>query len=374
MRKIYVVCFTGNSGLTDYSVSLCRELDDKAEVTFISAASYDSARYRVDFPAVRLFRRTRQYPIDILRFIAYVLRGRPDVVLWQSWLKYPLLEGWIVRLFKRFGIRTALSIHDLLPHTHGRFSAPVHAWFYRSFDVLIAHSQRASEGLARMGVPTVPLVVPHGVYDIFKLDALTRDDVLPSFPEIDKDDFVVLFFGHIETRKGILEFLEASRILSAKKNIKFIVAGRNDLGRKNPAARKFETYRVQENVILHDYSIPFDQVQRYFVLAHAVALPYLEGTTSGVMKLAMAFERPVITTDVGDFSETLNDWSGIALGPGKIAEGLAEAVERLHDDYGAYLSRIEHLKNKYSWQTIGGQYFEHLSATSDSLDTRLHTA
>jgi glycosyltransferase involved in cell wall biosynthesis len=374
MRNIYVVCFTGNSGLTDYSVSLCRELNGSIDATLVTARSYDPDKYRVDFPSLRLFRRTRYYPVDILRFAFHVLRHRPDVVLWQSWLKSPLLEGWIVKLFKRSGIRTALSIHDLLPHYPGPFSRLMHAWFYRTFDALIVHSRRAAEGLVRLGVHTRPLIVPHGVYDIFKLDQLTKDDVLPLFPEVDKDDFVVLFFGNIETRKGILEFLEASDILAAKRNIKFVVAGRNDLGTRNVAAKTFNSYRGRDNVVLHDSSIPFDKVQHYFYLADVVALPYLEGTTSGVMKLAMAFGKPVIASDVGDFSETLKDWSGIVLGPGAVAEEFASGLERVHRDYDRYMSRIESVKSKYSWSEIGNQYLEYLLPEREKVQTRLHTA
>ena len=93
--KIAVVSFTGDSGLTDYSVSLCRELDHLSDVSFITAESYGAERYRVNFPAVKIFRRTRHYPIDIFRFVFYVLKDKPDVVLFESWIKYPLIESLI---------------------------------------------------------------------------------------------------------------------------------------------------------------------------------------------------------------------------------------------------------------------------------------
>jgi len=360
--RIFVVCFTGNSGVTDYSVSLCRELVHKGEVTFITADSYDAGKYGAGFPAVKLFRRTRHYPFDILRFVRYVLRHRPDVVLFQSWVKYPLLEGWIVKLFKLAGIRTALTVHDLLPHYPRFWSAPLLAWYYRRFNRLIVHSQRAADGLLGMKVPAKPLVVPHGVYDIFRRGALTRADVLPLFPEIAQDDFVVLFFGHIETRKGILEFLAASELLSGSRKIKFLVAGRNDLGEITPSARKFETYRRCSNVVMHDRSIPFDLVQHYFIVADVVALPYLEGTSSGVMKLAMAFDKPVIATDVGDLAETLKDWPGVLIGTANPGKELAKAVECLRERYDSYLSSVASNKEKYSWSSIGEKYFRLLDA------------
>jgi len=354
--KIYVVCFTGNSGLTDYSVSLCRELAKKGNVVFITSDSYDTVKYRISIPTIKIFRRTRQYPIDVIYFVWYVLRHKPDVVLFQSWLKYPLLEGWIVKLFNLCGIRTALTIHDLLPHYPKQWSKLLHAWYYRCFTELIVHSQRSANGLNEMAVYSKPLVVPHGVYDIFRMNELTRIDVMPLFPEIQEDDFVVLYFGHIEIRKGILEFLAASDLLSAKK-IKFLIAGRNDLGSSTSLARKFDAYRKHNNVVIHDHSIAFEDVQRYFIVADVVALPYLEGTTSGVIKLAMAFDKPVIAANVGDLAETLQDWSGILLEKDNLSENLAVAINQLIDSYDSYLSSIARNKSKYSWSVIGEKYF-----------------
>jgi hypothetical protein len=170
-RRIHVVSFRGTSGLADYAVSLCRELSKLADTTLVTADSYDPARYHVDFPYAHLFRRTRQYPVDLLRYI--VLRTRPDMVLWQSWLKFPMLaEGLVIMLFRLFGIRTALTVHDLLPHEPKPWSKAVCAWFYRRFDKLIAHSERTVQGLAAMHVQTTPLLVPHGIYDIFRLGEL----------------------------------------------------------------------------------------------------------------------------------------------------------------------------------------------------------
>lgn len=356
--KIAVVSFTGNSGLTDYSVSLCRELDNQCDVTLVTADSYDEEKYRANFPAVKVFRKTRHYPIDIFRFVAYILKSRPDVVLFESWIKYPMVEWLLVLLFRIFGIRMALTIHDLLPHYPKPWSRLVLSCYYRCFDRLVVHSQRSVDGLLAMGVKTKPLLIPHGVYDIFNFDQLTREEVLPKFPAVKKEDFVVLFFGHIETRKGILEYLAASKLLSGDQTIKFLVAGGNSLS--GTASQTFETYRTAGNVILHDEMIPMDQVQHYFTLANAVVVPYLEGTTSGVVKLAMAFGKPIIATDVGDFSETLNDWAGLLIGLDDIARNLSEAIINIRDEYAKLMSDLNQTKDKYQWDRIASLHIHYL--------------
>jgi glycosyltransferase involved in cell wall biosynthesis len=361
-RRIHVVSFTGNSGLTDYAVSLCRELSKLADVTFVTADSYEPQRYQVNFPFKKLFRRTRQYPLDIFRFIAYTLREKPDLVLLQSWLKFPLLEGWMILLFRLWGIRTALTIHDLLPHEPKPWSRLGNAWFYRRFDKLIVHSERAERGLRAMGVATAPLVVPHGVYDIFRLRELSRADALRELPELAADDFVVLFFGHIDVRKGILEFLRTSALMRDQPNIKFVVAGARGNTMPAAASAEIDTYRDAPNVVMHDHAIPFDRVQYYFTAAHVVALPYLEGTTSGVLKLAMAFDRPFIVTDIGDFAETLRDWTGL-LTPGKApAAEFVEAIARMRGDYAAFVAELGDKSAKYQWPQIAQAHARYLAA------------
>ncbi|MBI3432268.1 MAG: glycosyltransferase family 4 protein [Hydrogenophilales bacterium] len=352
--KTAVVCFTGGSGLTHYSVSLARELARYGEVEFITASNFDLHAVTLGFSVNTLFRRTRHYPLDIVRFVLHILRTRPDWVLFESWLKYPLLEGFIAALFGLAGIRTAMTIHDLLPHYPKPWSRRLHAWFYRRFDRLIVHSESTAAALREMGVPTEPLVVPHGVYDIFRLADLSRKDVLAHFPGLGPDDFVVLYFGHVETRKGILEFLRASERLAGETGIKFVVAGKNDLA--GEAAQELERARGRPNLILHDRLIPFEAVQRYFVLADVVALPYREGTTSGVMKLAMAFAKPVIASDVGDLRETLRDWPGRLVATHELGDGLVREILDMRAGYSALRAGAAGASAKYSWHVIGKAY------------------
>lgn len=352
-----MVCFSGNSGLTDYTVSLCRELSKLCDLRMITSTVYDKRQYKTSFFIEQLFRRTRYYPIDIARFIAYVIQNKPDVILFESWLKYPLVECFLIKLLRSKGIRTVLTIHDLLPHYPKPWSELLLSKFYGCFDQLIVHSEKAATGLKQMAVKTKPLVVPHGVYDIFNLDNLTRKDVAHLFATIKDNDFVVLFFGYIDVRKGIFEFLAASELLQDRADIKFLISGASSL--KEPATSTFESYRQFPNVVMHDRSIPMHEVQHYFSLADVVVLPYLEGTTSGVLKMAIAFGKPIIVTDIGDFSETLEDWPGMLIPTHDIAENLAKAILDMQINKQQYLHKADKNKEKYQWSLIAEKHMDY---------------
>jgi glycosyltransferase involved in cell wall biosynthesis len=355
---IMVVSFTGDTGLSDYSASLCRELCKISRIELVTAKSFDEHKYCANYLVTKLFRRTRHFPIDFFKFAMYVLRKRPKVVLFQSWLKYPGFELLLVLVLRVFSIRVALTIHDLLPHYPKPWSRWECAHYYSMFDSLIVHSERQLSALHDMGVKRNTLVVPHGIYDIFNTENLTKAQGRNFFASIKRTDFVVLFFGNLDERKGFVQYIESARLLEQESRIKFMVAGRSD-GRSLVCSALNEG-RHLSNTLIHDFSIPHSHVQNYFSACDVVALPYLEGTTSGVFKLAMAFNKPVLCTDKGDFRESLANWSGLIIDHRDIAESLVEGVLKLRDNYDDYLTATTRLSSNFKWPVIAERYKLHV--------------
>lgn len=369
--QIYITCFTGNSGLTDYSISLCKTLANSPNLTvklLTSASLYQAyPKDLLTFPSVPVFRRTRHYPIDIVRFVRLLVRDSPDLLLFQSYLKYPLIETFLILLLKHFlSLKICLTIHDVQPHYPKPWSKLTHKLYFSSFDKLIVHSQRTMEALKGMGVKVPAVVIPHGVYDIFNMNGLTKEMARSCLPKLDETHFVILFFGHIETRKGIFAFLEAAEILKRERKTLFIVAGPNDLSSTENVT--LQSYKGLDNTIIHDHRIHFEDVQTYFSAADVIALPYLEGTTSGVLKLAIAFGKPVVVTDVGDIGETMVTGGGIIINADeeKLGERLAESVIRLKEHYDDYERKARDEMEKFSWQKIGSMYCEYLDIRPSS--------
>lgn len=352
--KVSIVCFTGNTGLSHYSASLARALSARHDVELVTATDYELQAYTEGVGLTTLFRRTRHYPVDVIRFVRHVLRTRPDVVLFESWLKYPALEGGIVALFRMCGIHTALTVHDVLPHYPMPWSRRLHAWFYRRFDGLVVHSSRAAAEVEALGVDKPCLVVPHGAYDIFNTKNLSMAEARKNFPGIRETDFVVLFFGFLGERKGIMEFLDTADRLGGNGRIKFLVAGKPE--DKSFILEALNRLRNRTHVVIHDHAIPFVDVQKYFAASDLVALPYTEGTTSGVLKLAMAFGKPVLWTDIGDFPETMKSWSGLLLDKSKLRQDLHDKVLLAHERASALGEGARELHHEFDWKTIAERY------------------
>lgn len=364
-NSVSVLCFTGNSGLTDYSVSLCRELSKRIRTRLVTAESLDARFRSMGFEVLPAFRRTRQYPVDLVCLLVR-LAGEPrHTILMQGPLKFPLVDGVFARMLGWLGFRTALTVHDVMPHYPRRWSRLVQRFFFRSFDRLVVHSARASAELAELGVRTPPLVVPHGVYDLFRLGLVSREGAREVVLGDRRDRVALLFFGHVEPRKGFFEFLALAERLDATGRFVFVVAGPGDLAKFGRDEEARSRIGRLTSMVVRSGRIPHEEVEQYFEAADIVVLPYLEGTTSGVLKLAVAFGKPVIASDIGDIRENIPGGGGLVVhpGPGMVDE-LVAAAETMARDLTTFTRCMQAGLAGLDWDSISGRYLGHIRSTS----------
>lgn len=361
-NKLNIICFTGNSGLTDYSVSLSRALLPHADIELVTAQSLLPRFSNLGFKTKQLFRRSRHYLFDLPKFVFYTLRQKPDGVLFQGPLKVPMLEGAISVLFRCFGIRTALTIHDVLPHYPRAWSRFEFAWFYQRFDRLIVHSSAAQEAVRDLGVKRPLLVVPHGAYDLFRLSGVSRAQARQNLGagNIADGDFVALFFGHLEPRKGLMEFIEVAQQMRNAPGMKFVIAGGNDMASHGSEyAKALSEAKALPNVLVRDERIPFEEVENFFAASDVVALPYREGTTSGVLKLAIAFGIPIVASRVGDLPEEVPVGGGVLFDAGEgLANHLHEALLTVREQHPLFVNAMKGAAGNSDWAPIAKAYAE----------------
>lgn len=227
-------------------------------------------------------------------------------------------------------------------------------FFYTSFKGAVVHSKRQADGLRALGVDLPTLIVPHGVYDLFNTRKLSRGEARRELAEIGPDKFVALFFGFLDHRKGISEFVDAAVRLSYSSDFQFVIAGKAE--QKEVVQDALERARCAGNAVVHDFAIPHDDVQRYFAACDIVVLPYLEGTTSGVLKLAMAFGKPILCTDIGDFPETLENWPGLLMDRNRLVDDLVEKLILARDSGDDLLAKGTQHADELRWDRVAARY------------------
>lgn len=126
-------------------------------------------------------------------------------------------------------------------------------------------------------------------------------------------------------------------------------------------AQQLAQCKALKNAIIHDSRIPFEEVQYYFAASDIVAMPYREGTTSGVLKLAIAFGLPAIVTRIGDLPEELPQGAGEVIEAGAtVVTELKRSILHIKENLPHFKKAMEASSDHAQWETISKKYLDFL--------------
>ncbi len=260
---------------------------------------------------------------------------------------HPVLGGWTFLSFRK-RIPVVVTIHDPVQHSGGLsrhgWKWKVVTWFRRKASRVIVHGPRMRAELEELDARVAGRidVIPHGILG----RASTDDDISGYEPG------TFLFFGRIETYKGLRYFLDAGDVLHSRGHVfRLVVAGTgSDL--EHHRKRIASTAWVE----LIDRYISAAEVPALFRRAMGIVLPYTDATQSGVSAMAFACSRPVVATSVGDVPEVVIDGQTGLIVPPRDGKALANAMEKLLVDRGLRDSlatgAAQFAKEKLSWPRI----------------------
>jgi alpha-maltose-1-phosphate synthase len=252
----------------------------------------------------------------------------------------------LILLMRKFRHKPIIiTLHDVTPHVGENtwLHRLIIACQIRSATHIFVHGSLLKKELIKVGIYDDKIsVIPHGDYSFFK------DYWINGIPEEES----ILFFGRIVEYKGLNHLLDAMISLQKKNRFKLIIAGEGNL---TPYQDKIT--RIDPKLIeVYNRYIEDDQVARLFQRVKLIILPYTDGTQTGIVPIAYAFSKPVIATNVGSFSEVIeNEKTGLLIPPND-NQALQNAIIRLMSDDSL---RNQIGKNGYtkmqadlSWNTV----------------------
>jgi D-inositol-3-phosphate glycosyltransferase len=292
--------------------------------------------------------------IDTLNPLTWFAAGRrirklaPDLVVFKYWMPFfAPAYGTIARILRRGGIRTCFLLDNVIPHERRPFDLPLTRWVLAPVDGFVAQSEAVAADLRRFR-PDAPLArVPHPVYSIFG-EKPPRDEARRRLGVTASG--VALFFGFIREYKGLLDLFEALARIPRDRDLQLLVGG-EFYEDDEPYRRAIADLGIADRVVLHARYIPNAEVGDFFAAANVAVLPYRSATQSGIAQIAMHFDLPVITTDVGGLPETVTAGETGDVVPPRDPAALAAAIERYFDEgrEARYAPRVAEAKREYSW-------------------------
>lgn len=326
-------------GIAHYTARLVRELAEAGEevLTVNLTRQYPSALFpgsSQEDGSKQPFETVSERWVDSMRpdtwvtTVARLRRRNVKKLMIQWWHPYFAPSfGTIARLARRAGIEVVFVCHNVEPHEGTPFDRLALKWAYGGADRFVVHAQAERSKMERYAAGRPVAVVPHPVYDLFAEGPLPERDACRAELGLGADEEVLLFFGLIRPYKGLEVLLRAMPQILAKRPVRLVVAG-ECYGDEKPLHALIAELGIGDALKLELKYIPNEGVASYMVAADAVVIPYLHATQSGIVQVAYAFGKPVITTRVGGIPEVVWEGETGLLVPPSDEAALAAAVER----------------------------------------------
>jgi len=268
---------------------------------------------------------------------------KPDVIL-LDWYQpfFGLCYGTILRRLRRLHTAPIIILAENIISHEARW---VDWWLtrnvFRSADAFIAFSSAVAQRLQQL-YPERPVQRAFLPLFITPEDSSTRWTTERAKQQLGLEGKrVLLFFGYVRPYKGLSTLIEAFRTLDVPDTILLIVGEcyEDPDDYRQRIARSGVAHRIRW---IAEY-VPNEDVPLYYTAADIVVLPYHSGTQSGVQRIAFAFGKPVIVTDVGGLAEDVRTFgAGLVVPPADsvaLREALRTMLEQPLDDFIAGATR-----------------------------------
>jgi glycosyltransferase involved in cell wall biosynthesis len=288
----------------------------------------------------RLFRRARKTNADIVHL---------------SNINHLTFDWW-KRSANAGPFRIAATVHDVRrakAMLNRRYEDRQLKRFYQRADALFVHSRAQARELQEFAeIPDQRIhLVPHGPYDYGRPSAEPLE--LRSRFGLPRAKQIALAFGNIRDDKNLDLLIRSWPRFS--QDVHLVVAGRGDGGVHKPVGHYkalVESLSLTQSVTFLDRYIPDEMVADLFAASDWVALPYSRAFTSqsGVLNVAVCYNRPVVASRTTTLNETLEQCDiGVGVEPddgAALIAGIERLQARLRD---GHQHEFERYRRDFSW-------------------------
>lgn len=266
------------------------------------------------------------YPWTWLRSAERITLFNPRAVVIPWWTTFWAPAYWCLGLILRNReIPIIFLVHNVIPHEARWWDAWVTRQVFRFGKAFLVQNNRERERLLGLIPEALIGVSPHPIYPAFNQAHLTKQEARSKLG-LPPDNPLLLFFGIVRPYKGLDQLIEAAALLIQRKiNINLLVAG-EFWEKKSAYLDQIQRLSLSSRVSIHDKYIPNEEVGIYFSAADLFIAPYIGGTQSGAVKLALGFGLPAIISDRVTDEILIND-SRVRIVPTGDPQKLADAIE-----------------------------------------------
>ena len=370
--NVFVIDISGR--VVNYDISLCEALskdknvdllflcplyDEKPQCKTAKLANFIPKRYKAVESLWKRALKLCELIYNYLFVMLKVFRDNPDVIHFQ-W--FPLLdalstERYVVKLMQFCSPQTKmiLTIHNVYPHDFSEDKKRSYASRFKKMSLLIdgfiVHTKKTKRDVVEeFGINEDSIyVVHHGIFEP------KGYNVMCSKPTGSKLNLIM--YGIMSQYKGVDLLVDAVSILPEeyKKRLEVVIAG------------SFTDKELYERLIKKGMNLPIkwypyflsdEELYKRIDDSDAIVIPYRQISQSGVLLLALYFNKYIITSDLPSFKETLAGFSDDMFFESGSYTSLADLIKKYIDkkvDTNNEKKVIEALNQQYSWGKAAGK-------------------
>lgn len=380
------ICIVGSSkyffsGITAHTIFLANALSKDNEVSVILLRKllpqflYPGKKHiaRDDY-AIDFLDRVDCYkgmdwnsPLSWFRAYQFLKQHKPDALIMLWWTSSVAHMQLFLALANRLkiGAKLILEMHETIDPLEERilpirlYSRIAGKLLIRMADAFTAHSTSAKNQIVQIyGINEDKIFVkPFGLYENYKHD---YDKDLAKKELGVEEKFVILSFGSIRKYKGISYLVKAFSALpeSIANSSRLVIAG-EDWG-DDELGNLVESSPYKHKITFNSNFVPDDMIPKYFSAADVVVLPYLKTSGSAVAHIAMAYGRPIITSDLETMRECLEAYQGAMFAPVGDSSAIRKRLLEIYEKHSSGEAMRYH-PPKNTWDKIARGYEDIIS-------------
>lgn len=209
-----------------------------------------------------------------------------------------------IQWYKKNHTKIIYTVHNLQPHDNCEdFDIDVYKLFLKSADLIVHHGNKSIELIKNNYPETLEskhIVASHGSYPVLKTIGKEEAKKIYDIP-INKITFTN--FGLQRSYKGRDFNLEVFNSLENKKDLCYFTAGLL-VGDTKP----FEISQDELFTKQIYRKIPNDELKDIISLTDVFFLGHTSGLNSGLIHLAISYNKPIIFPNIGNFKEQAEDF------------------------------------------------------------------